>query len=463
MENIRLEEFKKNIKNKKVSVIGMGVSNIPAIKYLNKLGAYVIGRDKKENVPEELRKLENIDFVTGENYLEGLKDSDYIFRSPGVKPSTPQIVEAVENGVILTSEMETFIHLTNATVIAVTGSDGKTTTTTLASLFLKEAGKKVYVGGNIGTPLLDKVEDITDKDYVVLELSSFQLMTMKERINRAAITNLAPNHLDYHKDYEEYIEAKTNIFKNQKADDILVLNEDDKLTPRFENIAKGKIRKFSINGSIDRGVYYKDGKIISSVGEENEVIMEAKDVKLVGMHNIANICTASSLVIDICGIDAIKKVAMSFGGVEHRMELVREINGVKWYNDSIASSPSRTIAGLKAFNQKIILIAGGYDKHIPYDVMGPYLMDKVKLLILVGTTSPKIKDSAIQEAKRRGVDVMPIIEFNNLKDAVNYANNSAKNGDIVAMSPASASFDLYENFIVRGEYFKKLVNEINME
>ena len=460
MENIRLEEFKKNIKNKKVSVIGMGVSNIPAIKYLNKLGAYVIGRDKKESIPEELKDLDNIEFVTGEDYLEGLKDSDYIFRSPGVKPSTPQIVEAVENGVILTSEMETFIHLTNATVIAITGSDGKTTSTTLASLFLKEAGKKVYVGGNIGTPLLDKVEDITEKDYVVLELSSFQLMTMKERINRAAITNLAPNHLDYHKDYEEYIEAKTNVFKNQMPDDILVLNEDDQLTPRFENIARGSVRKFSLNDNVENGVYYKDGKIVSSVGKKSEIIMDAKDVKLVGMHNIANICTASSLVIDICGADAIRRVAMSFGGVEHRMELVREINGVKWYNDSIASSPSRTIAGLKAFNQKIILIAGGYDKHIPYDVMGPYLMDKVKILILVGTTAPKIKESAIQEAQKRGVDTMPRVEFNNLKDAVDYANNSAKSGDIVAMSPASASFDLYDNFMVRGEYFKKLVNEI---
>ena len=460
MNNYKLEEFKKNIKNKRVSVIGMGVSNIPAIKYLNKLGAYVIGRDKKDEVPEELKGLNNIEFITGENYLEGLKDSDYIFRSPGVKPSTSQIVEAVENGLILTSEMETFIHLTNATVIAVTGSDGKTTTTTLVSLFLKEAGKNVYIGGNIGTPLLDKVEEITDKDYVVLELSSFQLMTMKERINRAAITNLAPNHLDYHKDYEEYIEAKINIFKNQTESDILVLNEDDALTTRFEKIANGKIRKFSINKALDCGVYYKDGKIISSVEEKNNIIMDAKDVKLVGMHNIANICTAASLVIDICGTDAIKKVAMNFGGVEHRMELVREINGVKWYNDSIASSPSRTIAGLKAFNQKIILIAGGYDKHIPYDVMGPYLMDKVKLLILVGTTAPKIKEAAIEEAQKRGENIMKIAEFNNLKDAVDFANNNAKSGDIVAMSPASASFDLYENFMVRGEYFKKLVNEI---
>lgn len=460
MANNKIEKFKKEINGKKVSVIGIGVSNIPAIKYLEKIGAKIIARDKKEEIPEELKNLKNVEFVLGENYLSNLKESDYIFRSPGVKPSTPEIVEAVENGVILTSEMETFIHLTDATVIAITGSDGKTTTTTLTSLFLEEAGKKVYVGGNIGTPLLDKVEEITSEDYVVLELSSFQLMTMNEKIDRAAITNVAPNHLDYHKDYEEYINAKANVFKNQDEFGLLVLNEDNEFTARYEVKAKGSVRKFSLEKEVGCGVYYKDGEIISSVGCKNEKIMDTKDVKIVGMHNVANICTASSLVIDICGKEAIKKVAMTFGGVEHRMELVREINGVKWYNDSIASSPSRTIAGLKAFNKKIVLIAGGYDKHIPYDVMGPYLIDKVKLMILVGTTSPKIREAAEKEALKRGEDVMPIVEFTNLKDAVEYAKNNTTSGDVVAMSPASASFDLYKNFMVRGEYFKELVNKI---
>lgn len=458
--NKKVEEFKKEIKGKKVSVIGVGVSNIPAIIYLNKLGAKVIARDKNEEIPEKLKKLDNIEFVLGENYLSNLKDSDYIFRSPGVKPSTTEIVEAQKNGVILTSEMETFIHLTDATVIAITGSDGKTTTTTLTSLFLKEAGKKVYVGGNIGTPLLDKVEEITKDDYVVLELSSFQLMTMNEKIDRAAITNVAPNHLDYHKDYEEYIDAKARVFKNQDKNGILVLNEDNEFTNRYESKAKGKIRKFSLEKETKCGVYYKDGKVVSSVSGNIKEIMDAKDIKIVGMHNVANVCTAASLVVDICGEEAIKNVAMNFGGVEHRMELVREIEGVKWYNDSIASSPSRTIAGLKAFNQKIILIAGGYDKHIPYDVMGPYLLDKVKLMILVGTTSPLIKEAAVKEAIKTGRNVMPIVEFDNLKDAVEYAKNNSNAGDIVAMSPASASFDLYKNFMIRGDYFKELVNNI---
>ncbi len=457
--NKKVEEFKENIKNKKVSVIGLGISNIPAIKYLNKLGAYIVARDKKEEIPEELKGLGNIEFILGENYLSNLKESDYIFRSPGIKPSLPEIEDAVKAGVILTSEMETFIHLTDASVIAITGSDGKTTSTTLTSLFLKEAGKTVYIGGNIGTPLLDKVEEIRKEDYVVLELSSFQLMTLNEKIDRVAITNVSPNHLDYHKDYEEYIQAKANIFKGQDEKGILILNEDNEFTSRYEKQARGSIRKFSLEKETECGVYYKDGKIISTVSGKEEV-MEASDIKLVGMHNVANICTAASLVIDITGKDAIVKVAKEFGGVEHRMEFVRELNGVKWYNDSIASSPTRTIAGLKAFKQKIVLIAGGYDKHIPYDVMGEYLMDKVKLLILVGTTAPKIYEAAKKEAQKRGVELMPTIEFDNLEKAVRYAYDNTQDGDIVAMSPASASFDLYKNFEVRGNLFKDLVNKL---
>ena len=298
--NDRIVKFKEEINGKRVSVIGLGVSNIPAIIYLNKLGAKIIARDKNEEIPEKLQGLDNIEFVLGENYLQGLKDSDYIFRSPGVKPWTPEIVEAVEAGVILTSEMETFIHLTDATVIAITGSDGKTTTTTLTSLFLKEAGENVYVGGNIGTPLLDKVEEITSDDYVVLELSSFQLMTMQEKTDRAAITNVSPNHLDYHHDYEEYIRAKSNVFNCQESDGILVLNEDNEFTPRYEAEAKGIVRKFSLEKETN-GVYYRDGAIYSRVSGVEERIMSAEDIKIVGMHNVANVCTAASLVIDITG------------------------------------------------------------------------------------------------------------------------------------------------------------------
>lgn len=459
--NTKLEQFKRDINGKKVSVIGLGVSNIPAIKYLNANGAHIIARDKNEEIPEQLKDLENIEFVLGENYLSNLKDSDYIFRSPGIKPFTPEIEEAVANGVILTSEIETLIHLTDATVIAITGSDGKTTSTTLTSLFLKEAGKKVFVGGNIGTPLLDKVDEMTKDDYVVLELSSFQLMTLKEKINRAAITNVSPNHLDYHRSYDEYIEAKSNVFKGQDENDILVLNADNEFTKRYENQAKAKIRKFSLLGETQCGVYYKeDGYVYSNVSGIEEKVIKAEEIKIVGMHNVANACTAASLVIDITGVEPIINVLKEFGGVEHRMEFVRELNGVKWYNDSIASSPTRTIAGLKAFKQQIVLIAGGYDKHIPYDVMGEYLMDKVKLLILVGTTAPKIKEAAEEEARKRGIPTMPIVEFDNLESAVNYASNNTQEGDIVAMSPASASFDLYKNFEVRGNLFKELVNNL---
>ena len=457
--NDKILKFKEEIKGKKVSVIGMGVSNIPAIKYLQKLGAYVIGRDKNEEVPAELKGLENVEFVLGKDYLKGLKESDYIFRSPGVKPSTPEIVKAVESGVILTSEMETFIHLTDATVIAITGSDGKTTTTTLTSLFLKEAGKTVYVGGNIGTPLLDKVEQINKEDYVVLELSSFQLMTMKEKIDRAAITNVAPNHLDYHKDYEEYIQAKSHVFKGQDENGILVLNEDNEFTQRYEKEAKGKIRKFSIEKRVEPGVYYSDGKVISNIGGKDEEIMDAKDIKIVGMHNVANVCTASSLVIDICGKEAIKKVAMTFGGVEHRMELVREIDGVKWYNDSASSSPTRTISGLNAFKENIILIAGGYDKNLEYEPLAKPIVNKVSTLILIGQTAEKIYDVVKNESEKENKKIN-INMCDTLEQTIEIAKKSAKKGDIVLFSPASASFDMFKNFADRGNQFKDLVNKI---
>jgi len=461
MINNKLELFKQEIKGKKISVIGIGVSNIPAIKYLNNLGGYIIARDKSSEIPEELKDLENIEFILGEEYLSGLKESDYIFRSPGIKPFLPEIKEAVDAGVILTSEIETFINITPAHVIAVTGSDGKTTTTTLTYKFLEEAGKKVYVGGNIGIPLLDKVEEMTEDDYVVLELSSFQLMTLAEKIDRAAITNISPNHLDYHNDYEEYINSKANIFKGQDEFGLLVLNADDNMSDRYEVEAKGKISKFSIKKPVEDGVYYENGKIIASNNCITEEIVDTSEIKIVGMHNVANICTACSLILDICGKEVIQKVVRTFPGVEHRMEFVREKNGVKWYNDSLASSPTRTMSGLKAFNKKIILIAGGYDKKIPYDVMGPHIMDEVKILVLVGATADKIRKAVEAEAEKRKVECIKIVEFDNLKSAVNYCNENSQEGDIVSMSPASASFDLYKNAVERGLYFKELVNQLN--
>ena len=471
MENKKLDKFKENIKGKKVAVLGIGISNIPAIKYLVELGAKVSARDKKEKLHDSVDMLKNIgvEFVLGDNYLKNLENYDYIFRSPGIKPFTYEIEKAVELGnTILTSEIEKVIELAPCKVIGVTGSDGKTTTTTLIAKFLEQAGYKVWLGGNIGTPLFSKLDEMKKEDVVVLELSSFQLMTLDKSPHISVITNISPNHLDYHKDYNEYIMSKANIFLSQNKNDILVLNKDCSITNNYLKIIEDRnidtnIRAFSVENDVKKGVYLKNNYIVSNIFGKNEKICNIKDVKLVGIHNLANICAAATAIYDLVDKNDIKTVVTSFGGVEHRMELVTQKSGVKWYNDSIGTSPTRTIAGLKSFNDKVILIAGGYDKNIPYEPLAPYILEKVKHLILIGKTATKIRNAVISEAKKQEIDlkeILDIVEFNTLEECVNHANKIAKENDIVVMSPASASFDMYKNFEERGNHFKRLVGKL---
>lgn len=473
MENKKLEEFKNSIKGKNVAVLGIGISNIPAIKYLTKLGAKISARDKNEKLSDEVKLLQNegVEFVLGDSYLEGLESYDYIFRSPGIKPFTYEIQKAIELGCILTSEVEKLIELAPCKVIGVTGSDGKTTTTTLIAKFLEEAGYNVWLGGNIGTPLFSNLEKIKKEDIIVLELSSFQLMTLGVSPHISVITNISPNHLDYHTDYNEYIISKSNIFMNQNKGSILVLNKDCNITNQFLNIIEDRkintnIRSFSIEQEVINGVFLENKTIFSNISVKREKICNIEDIKLVGTHNYANICAAATAVYDLVKINNIRNVISTFKGVEHRMELVLEKDGVKWYNDSIGTSPTRTIAGLKSFNDKVILIAGGYDKKIPYEPLAPYILDKVKHLILIGKTSSKIRNAVIKEAKKQNKNLeesLDIVEFNTLEDCVKYSSKIANKNDIVVMSPASASFDMYRNFEQRGNHFKKLVKKINFK
>lgn len=468
--NEKLELFKLAIRGKKIAVLGIGRSNIPAISFLKSLGANISARDKDKNVLEKYPELHMLDIgiVLGENYLSDLDKFDYILRSPGIKPFLPEIEEAVKKGVKLTSEIELLIDLAPCKVIGITGSDGKTTTTTLVSKFLEKEGYKVWLGGNIGKSIFADVDKMAKKDIVVLELSSFQLMTLRTSPNISIVTNISPNHLDYHRSFEEYVNAKANVFFKQKKGDVLVLNKDDKYTEKYLTILKDnkintQVKEFSIKADIQDGVYLQDGKILYNKNGCITEICNENNVKLVGIHNIANICAAATAVIDMVSVESIKDVVSNFSGVEHRMEFVRSINGVNYYNDSIASSPTRTIAGLTSFKEKVILIAGGYDKHIPYDVIGEYILDKVKILLLVGATSTKIKEAVIKESNIRKIDLndmLEIKEFESLKECVDYALVNSKSGDNVIMSPASASFDMYKDFEERGNYFKELVNNI---
>lgn len=451
--NEKLNLFKKEIKDKKITVLGIGVSNLPLIELLAKNGAIVCACDKrdKKDLKDELERLSayNITYKLGENYLDDIC-ADIIFKTPGMRYDLPQLEEARKRGSIVTSEMEVFFELCDAKKIAVTGSDGKTTTTTLISEMLKKQGYTVWLGGNIGNPLLSEVENIKNDDFVVLELSSFQLHTMKQSPDIAVITNLSPNHLDMHKDMQEYIDAKKNIYLYQKTNDKLVLNFDNDITRSCADESVNAPVFFSKTQEFKDGVYLKNGVIYRGAKK----VIDAREIKLPGMHNTENYMAAIAALDGIVDDDTICHIARCFGGVEHRIELVRELDGVKYYNDSIASSPTRTTAGLRSFNQKVILIAGGYDKHIPFDDFGPVIKEHVKKLILIGVTAPKIKKAA------NDAGMNDVVMCSDLKEAVKLAKEHANSGDIVLLSPACASFDMFKNFAVRGNTFKKYVNEL---
>jgi UDP-N-acetylmuramoylalanine--D-glutamate ligase len=458
-------DFKGYIKGKKVAVLGIGVSNKPLIRYLASLGAKIRACDKKsrEEIGDICNEFENmgVDLRFRDSYLEGLDEFNIIFKTPSIRPDIPELVCAREKGVTITSEIEEFVRYCPAKIIGVTGSDGKTTTTTIIYNMLKEEGYKTWLGGNIGTPLFDKLDEISENDMVVLELSSFQLMTMDVSPEIAIITNLSPNHLDIHKSMDEYIEAKRNIFKHQDKDDIIIINMDNDTTYSMKDEAKGRVVPFSRRQNVVDGACLEGNNLVIKDNGETNIICSMDEVKLPGLHNIENFLAASAAVKELCSIDAIRKVATEFHGVEHRIEFVREIDGVKYYNDSIATTPTRAIAGLNSFKQKVILIAGGYDKKIPFTELAKVGVDKVKVLILMGTTAQKIEDEFIKEMNTRGINGgLPIIRTASLEDAINIARVSARPGDIVTLSPACASFDMYKNFEEKGNKFKEVVNNL---
>lgn len=457
------DKFFESIKGKKVGFIGIGTSNLPLIKLFSDKGAAVSAYDKKdfESLGENAVKAKEYgaELVLGEDYLSKL-DGDIIFRSPGTPFYRPELVALREKGVVLTSEMEVFFDLCPCKIIAITGSDGKTTTTTIISEFLKASGVNVHLGGNIGKPLLPEIESIKEDDVAVVELSSFQLISMRKSPDVAVVTNLAPNHLDIHKDMQEYVDSKKNIVLHQNAFSKAVLNLDNEIANSFSDSVRGQLAKFSVKESLANGAYLDGTTVCYSDYGKVTKIMDIKDIKIPGMHNVENYLAAISAVWGMVDVETIKAVAKTFGGVEHRAEFVRKYNGVKYYNDSIASSPTRTALGtLSLYDEKIIIIAGGYDKHIPYEPLGPVINDKVKVLILLGDTAPKI-EKAVVEAENYNENEITIINVTNMEEAVEAAVNHAEKGDIVSLSPASASFGLYKNFEERGNHFKAIVNAL---
>ena len=471
MKSLNLIE---KLRGASVSVVGLGISNLPLIGFLLSHGAIVTARDKKTcgelgNVATDL-EAKGVRLCLGDDYLKDLNES-VIFRSPGLRPDLPAFSEAVRSGAILTSEMELFLELTPATVIGITGSDGKTTTTTLTGLMLEAACKKhrrgrVYVGGNIGEPLLPRVEEMTADDFAVVELSSFQLQTVQRSPVRAAVTNITPNHLNWHTGMKEYTEAKTNIYRHE-PNRCLVANAENEITRTLAQQSGRQVAYFSSEKSTyaefadllkdgDRAIYLRDGKITQWDGAQESAILDASDILLPGKHNVENYMTAIALTEGLASAEDVREVAKTFGGVPHRLERVRTVGGVTYYNSSIDSTPTRTAAALSALRERPIVICGGYDKKVPFEPLAEVLCKRAKAVVLTGATATAIRAALDDRAEVRE-GILPIYTEPDFARAVTLARDVATEGDIVLLSPACASFDAFKNFEERGNTFKKIV------
>ena len=461
----KAERFFDEIKDKRIAFIGTGVSHNDLIRLFLKKGYNIVICDKN-NLEEKNNELyfefkqAGAEFSFGENYLDEIFRCDIVFRTPGMYYNDPTLTKARKRGIVITSEMEVFFDLCPCKIYAVTGSDGKSTTTTLVSEFFKADGKTVHLGGNIGKPLLYKIEKIKETDVAVVELSSFQLISMRESPYAAVITNISPNHLNVHGTMEEYIGAKCNILAHQNAFSKAVLNMDNDETIKLCDMVRGRLSLFSRKGTPELGSFLdNEGNLCYNENGKVTKIIHMDDIRIPGIHNVENFLTAIALTWGDVSAESIVKTAKEFGGVEHRIEFVRELDGVRYYNDSIATSPTRVMAGLNSFKQKIIVIAGGSDKGVPFDTLAEPVNEKVKVLILMGQTAKKIKD-AVTECEDYRTSGLKVIMVKDMEEAVHTARDIAEKGDIVSLSPACASFDMYPMFEVRGRHFKEIVNSL---
>ncbi len=462
--NEKLEEFNKFLDSKKVAIIGMGVSNLPLLDYFYDKNAKVTVFDKNTPSDEIMEKINKYRYEVeiGEYNLSRLNGFDIVFRSPSVLPTREELIIAANKGTIITSEIEMVLKLAPCKIIGVTGTEGKTTTTSIIYEILKSSGKNCFLGGNIGKPIFTEIKNMKPEDIVVLELSSFQLMGMEVSPDISVVTNMYPDHLNIHSSYEEYQQAKKNIFLHQNENGVVILNYDNEITRKFADEVKSNLVFFSSLENLENGYVYdrKDETIKHYVNGKSENILKKQEIKLRGIHNYENICAALAATAPIVDEKDQIKAIKEFNGVEHRLEFVRELNGVKYYNDSIGTSPASTIAGLNAFDENIILLAGGSDKGLDYTEIGETIAKKVRVLLLTGPTAEKIESATRLAMSKADKETVEIIHCKDLKEAVSTANEKAKSGEIVLMSPASASFDAFKNFIERGIKFKEFVNNL---
>ncbi len=459
------EPLASRVRGRKVAFIGAGVSHRELIGQFVEMGARVTLCDKRtaDQMGDLAGRLaaQGVTLSLGPDYMQGFAGQDMILRTPGFEFFTPELQAAGKAGAEITSEMELFFELCPCEIVAVTGSDGKTTTTSLIAAMLRESGRTVHLGGNIGRALLPIIGEIAPTDMAVVELSSFQLISMHRSPKIAVVTNVTPNHLDHHKDMQEYIDAKRNILLWQTPPCRAVLGYENPVTRSMQADCKGEQVWFTRLRETDNGAFLRAEDDTLCMAEQGVVtpILPRSEVRLRGLHNVENLLAASAAVWGLVPVEVIARVGREFAGVEHRIEPVRTLDGVQWFNDSIASSPTRTIAGLRSFDQKILIIAGGYDKKIPYEPLAPEILAHVKALVLMGQTGPLI-EKAVRECPGFEESGLVIEHAADMAEAVQKARALAKPGDIVSLSPASASFDLYPNFEVRGRHFKELVNAL---
>ncbi len=456
------ENWEHNLRGLKATLIGLGTrTNVALARFLVSRGALLTISDRKpaDQLRQEIALLGDLPvrLSLGANRVEDTVGADVVFVTPGAPRDLPAVVAAVEKGVPVSSEIELLFALCPAPIVGITGSSGKSTTTTLVGEIMLAAGLTVYVGGNLGTPLIDKIDDLRPSDWIVLELSSFQLEAMRRSPHVAAILNITPNHLDRHPSMEHYAESKRNIIRNQSADDWAILGYANDLTRAYGRSCAARRLYFGVDEVEGDGAFCADGAVWLRLGGERRRVLDLAEIRLRGRHNLENVTAAVAITAAVgVPVEAMRHVTASFAGIEHRLEPVRTIDGVQFVNDSIATAPERAAAALRSFAEPVVLLAGGRDKHLPLDEFAQLVRARVRDLVLFGEAAGLLEEAL----GRAGAPPPPIHHVSNLAEAVPLAAALAAPGDVVLLSPAFTSYDQFRDFEERGREFKRLVNEL---
>lgn len=443
-------------------VLGLARQGLAVTRWLVEQGAQVTVSDAKPEVElqDPIAALRDLDvkFVLGRHPLSLLDECDVLCLSGGVPIDLPIVSEAQRRGIPLTNDAQLFVERCPAPIVGITGSAGKTTTATLTGEILKAAHHTTWVGGNIGNPLIGDLSEILPTDRVVMELSSFQLDVMTVSPHVAAVLNITPNHLDRHPSMEAYIEAKRHILDYQSFDDVAVLGYDNEISRALSGRANGYVRFFSREKIVGRGAFLKGDRILV-VQNRAEEVCRLGDIQLRGDHNVLNVLAACTLTSPLgVGVEPMAQAIRDFKGVAHRLQLVREVNGVKYYDDSIATAPERLIAGVNAFSEPIVLLAGGRDKHLPWEEAAQLIVERVRELIVFGEMADLVQAAVETQLKRSGERMLEEIHHvKTLEDAVATAAQVARSGEAVLLSPGGTSYDAFQDFAERGDKFQELV------